>query len=259
MRGRFEQRRSRTAEWSRRIGAFSVALFLTSALSHRFGLIETPPFLWLLGLCLLLALIGFGLAVVAAVRIWRHGLLGAGSAALGLFFCAAILAPYGFSVYGFASQPPLADVSTDTSRPLGMPQAAALRVPPMNPLDATGAQAAALQADSYSGLTGRRYEYDKQNVVLAVTELLAERRWTVLSPMPTSDAGQSVTIEAVGYSYLLGFPSDVAIRIEDRSDATYVDMRSVSRYGGHDMGENAERIERFLDDLDERLQAPRES
>jgi len=259
MRGRFEQRRSQTAEWSRRIGAFSIVLFLTSALSHRFGLIETPPFLWLLGLCFLLAVLGFISALAAAVRIWRRGFLGAGSAAFGLFFSVIVLIPYAFSVYGFLTHPRLSDITTDTARPLAMPLAAALREPPMETLDTTGERAASLQADAYSDLTGRRYEYDKQNVVLAVTELIAERHWTMLSPMPTADAGQSVTIEAVGYSFLLGFPSDVAIRIEDRSDATYVDMRSASRYGEHDMGENAKRIERFLDDLDERLQAPRGS
>jgi uncharacterized protein (DUF1499 family) len=63
-------------------------------------------------------------------------------------------------------------------------------------------------------------------------------------------------LNAVAYSYLLGFPSDVSVRIEDRGESTYVDMRSASRYGRHDLGENATRIERFMRDLDARMQAP---
>ncbi len=49
---------------------------------------------------------------------------------------------------------------------------------------------------------------------------------------------------------LLGFPADVAIRLIDEGTSTYVDMRSASRYGGHDLGDNAARIEAFLAELD---------
>jgi uncharacterized protein (DUF1499 family) len=58
------------------------------------------------------------------------------------------------------------------------------------------------------------------------------------------------TIEAVAYSLLLAIPSDVAIRIVDEQGSTYVDMRSASRYGLHDFGENARRIGAFLAELD---------
>jgi uncharacterized protein (DUF1499 family) len=47
----------------------------------------------------------------------------------------------------------------------------------------------------------------------------------------------------------------VAIRVFDDSSATFVDMRSASRYGRHDLGDNATRINRFLSDLDDRVAA----
>jgi hypothetical protein len=68
MTAKWESRRSPAAVWSRRSGAFSAALFLTSALSHRFGLIETVPFLWLLGLCFVLALLGLGSVSYTKIR-----------------------------------------------------------------------------------------------------------------------------------------------------------------------------------------------
>jgi len=48
----------------------------------------------------------------------------------------------------------------------------------------------------------------------------------------------------------LGFPSDVAIRLIDEDTSTYVDMRSTSRYGPHDFGDNAARLTSFLAELD---------
>ncbi len=49
---------------------------------------------------------------------------------------------------------------------------------------------------------------------------------------------------------MLGFPADVAIRLIDEGTSTYVDMRSTSRYGPHDFGDNAARIAFFLAELD---------
>jgi hypothetical protein len=49
---------------------------------------------------------------------------------------------------------------------------------------------------------------------------------------------------------ILGLPVDVSIRITDEGDTTYVDMRSASRYGRHDLGDNAARINGFLVALD---------
>ncbi|WP_309083679.1 DUF1499 domain-containing protein [Chelativorans sp.] len=247
-----EERHSSAAEWSRRVGAFTPALFLTSALSHRFGLIETLPFLWLLGLCLVLAVLGLCLALAGFVQFWRYGFGGLGSAALGAVLCLATLSPYAVSAYRFAVHPELSDLSTDRLRPPQLVAAGGLRSPPMNPVTDAGASPA--MPGDFPELSGRRYEQDRETVVAAVEGLLAERGWEVVSPAPEGEEAPGVTIEAVARSYLLGFPSDVAIRIEDRADATHVDMRSASRYGRHDLGDNAMRIERFLRDLDLRMQ-----
>jgi len=48
----------------------------------------------------------------------------------------------------------------------------------------------------------------------------------------------------------LRFPVDAVVRMTDEGDATYVDMRSASQFGQHDLGDNARRIDDFLSDLD---------
>jgi len=68
------------------------------------------------------------------------------------------------------------------------------------------------------------------------------------------DENQERYVEAVAKSFLLGFESDVVIRLVEEENGTLVDMRSNSRWGPHDLGSNAQRIEEFMKDLDAALQ-----
>ncbi len=61
-------------------------------------------------------------------------------------------------------------------------------------------------------------------------------------------------IESIASSFVMGFESDIVVRLIDDEDGTLVDMRSSSRWGPHDLGSNADRIIDFLTDLDEALQ-----
>jgi uncharacterized protein (DUF1499 family) len=53
-------------------------------------------------------------------------------------------------------------------------------------------------------------------------------------------------IEAVALTPIMGFREDVSIRIRSVDGMVKIDMRSASRYGNHDYGGNARRIETFL-------------
>ncbi|WP_011580117.1 MULTISPECIES: DUF1499 domain-containing protein [Chelativorans] len=253
-----QRRVSPTAPWARRLGAFSVVLFLTSALSHRFRLLETVPFLWLLGLCFLLAVAGLLVSALAFSQMWKRGVGGLSEAAVGALLSLLLLVPYGVSAYHYFTKPPLADISTDPTRPPPLQFAMSARLPPMNPVTSAAQETISLQRRAYEGLSGRLYEQPRENVVENVLRLMRDRGWQIVSPARRAETedGENIVLNAVAYSYLLGFPSDVSVRIEDRGESTYVDMRSASRYGRHDLGENATRIERFMRDLDARMQAP---
>ena len=64
-----------------------------------------------------------------------------------------------------------------------------------------------------------------------------------------------MTIEALAHTPWLGFPFDIAVRLTDEGTSTYVDMRSASRYGRHDLGDNAAQITAFLALLDAEMAA----
>ncbi len=71
----------------------------------------------------------------------------------------------------------------------------------------------------------------------------------------TPDTIEEATIEAVAPTPIFGFIDDVVIRLEVTDDgSTQVDMRSASRSGEHDLGQNARRIKGFFTKLDALLQ-----
>jgi len=58
---------------------------------------------------------------------------------------------------------------------------------------------------------------------------------------------QAGTIEATAETFWYGFKDDVAIRIQPaEGGGSIVDVRSVSRVGGSDLGANAERVKAYL-------------
>jgi hypothetical protein len=69
-------------------------------------------------------------------------------------------------------------------------------------------------------------------------------------PVPQDRA----TIEALAPTPVFGFLDDVIVRLRVTSDGTQVDVRSASRIGEHDLGQNARRIKSFLAELDSILQ-----
>ena len=48
---------------------------------------------------------------------------------------------------------------------------------------------------------------------------------------------------------IMGFREDVAIRIMPDGDGSRVDIRSSSRYFEHDLGSNAARVTKLIDDI----------
>ena len=57
-------------------------------------------------------------------------------------------------------------------------------------------------------------------------------------------------VTAIARDLVFALPSDVAIRIAGNGDETFVDLRSVSRVTGIDLGQNRRFIEAFLEQLD---------
>ncbi len=245
-----ERRTTRAAGWSRRVASFAFVLFVMAGIGHRFALIDTVSFLWLLGIVGAMALAALCFAAFAFARIWDRGDRGARDAFLGGLVSLAILAPFAVSAWQVMTLPSLTDISTDVIDPPEMPIAARERGGAMNLIEPPTPDDAELQLAAYPGAIGRRYEVSPDLVILAVGKLAAQRGWVVRNPSALVEGQTETVIEMTAYTLVFAFPVDVAVRIVDEDAAIYVDMRSVSRWGKHDLGDNAARIESFLKALD---------
>jgi len=249
-----ERRTSSAARWSRRLAWFSAVLFVVAGVGHRYGLVETIAFLWVLGIVGVLAAGALMLAAAGFSRVWNFGDRGAANATIGGMVALVVLLPFLFSGYRVFAYPQLNDISTDLSDPPLLLAAAWLRTPVMNEVRAIDPEAAAIQQENYPEITGRRYDLSVDRIEDIVNGLVAAHGWNKLGTSGHSERDEpdpvEITIELQAASPILGFPSDVAIRLTDEGSSTYVDMRSASRYGRHDFGDNARRIAGFLAEID---------
>ncbi len=79
--------------------------------------------------------------------------------------------------------------------------------------------------------------------------LVNRRKWLVIderAPQPPLRIGR---IEAVARTPIMGFREDVSIRVVPDGEDSRVDIRSSSRYFESDLGSNAARISKFIEDL----------
>ena len=245
-----ERRSSRAALWALRLSTFSAVLFVVSGLGHRLGLVETIGFFWVLGLVAALALASLVLAGGGFFQLWMHGDRGGISAARAVIVALLVLSPFLVSAWRVYAFPMLSDISTDLTDPPPLDAAARLRSGNMNPVTPISAEHGAVQTDFYPEVTGRRYPLSADRVEELAAALVLDNGWTLTAPLlPPTDGGDGM-IEALARTAILAFPIDVSIRITDEGETSYVDMRSASRYGRHDLGDNAARIADFLTALD---------
>jgi hypothetical protein len=80
-------------------------------------------------------------------------------------------------------------------------------------------------------------------------QLVTKRKWLVIderAPQPPRRVGR---IEAVARTPIMGFREDVSIRVTADGEGSRVDIRSASRYFESDLGSNAARVTKLIDDI----------
>ena len=142
------------------------------------------------------------------------------------------------------SLPYIHDISTDTENPPEFVAAAKLRKPGDHPVAYDGKEVADLQHKAYADLAPLMTPASKEKVFEAAKAAFA----SMGMQLADADMAQG-RLEANQTSLLYGFTDDVVVRISSAADGTKVDVRSKSRVGRSDLGQNAKRIRLFLQKL----------
>ena len=142
------------------------------------------------------------------------------------------------------SLPYIHDISTDTANPPEFVVAAKLRKPGDHPVTYDGQEVADLQRKAYPDLTSVAFNAPSEKVFEAAKAAIA----SMGMQLADADLAQG-RIEANRTSLLYGFTDDMVVRIATGADGTKVDVRSKSRVGRSDLGQNAKRIRVFFQRL----------
>ena len=139
------------------------------------------------------------------------------------------------------SLPYIHDISTDVANPPEFVAAAKLRKPGDHPVTYDGKEVADLQQKAYPDLATLTTKAPTAKVFEAAKAAIASMGMQLIDADPVQGR-----IEANQTSLLYGFTDDVVVRIAAVEDGTKVDVRSKSRVGRSDLGQNAKRIRAFL-------------
>jgi uncharacterized protein (DUF1499 family) len=241
---------SSLASWARNLAIFSVVAVLVSIIIVRFGFLEMKPalatFLGALAFAVLSILVSFA----AFFAIWQNGSRGMSRILLALLIDAVVLAYPAYLALQYRRLPPIHDITTDPIDPPRFEALAPLRSGDgTNPAVYAGLYSAEQQRLAYPDIETVELDVPAQRAFDIAKRIVAKRKWLVIDEREPQLPRRLGRIEAVARTPIMGFREDVSIRVTPDGDGSRVDIRSASRYFEGDLGSNAARISKMIDEI----------
>ncbi len=230
------------------LSLLAVLVFIASGYGYNWEI-------WSLGMAFTLltysAYASIGLAVIGLISIWflrKRRAKAIVFAVLAVLFTGSISVTALYWQQRAQSVPPIHDITTDLDNPPEFSAIVRLRAEASNPPEYAGPETAEMQREAYPEIKPVILPDNLQDVMDAAVMLITEREWKLVAI--NRNQGR---IEATEKLAWFGFKDDVVLRFTETMEGTEVNMRSKSRIGRGDVGVNAERIEEFLEDLEDYL------
>ena len=241
---------SRLASWSRNLAVFAVVAVLVSIVIVRFGFLEIKPALATFFGALACAGLSILVGLIGAAAIWQSGARGMSRILLAFLINALLLAYPAYLALQYRRLPAIHDITTDPIDPPRFEALARLRSSDgANPAVYAGLYSAEQQRIAYPDIEPVDLELPVQRAYELTLRLVTRRKWLIIDERPPQPPRQIGRIEAVARTPIMGFREDVSIRISPDDEDSRVDVRSASRYFESDLGSNAARVRKLMDDL----------
>jgi uncharacterized protein (DUF1499 family) len=192
----------------------------------------------------------FGAIAGAATALLAWVLLASGHARRGRmvatasFLLSVLVAVPPLYLYEQAQRlPKIHDISTDTDDPPAFVAVLPLRQGARNPVDYRP-DTAAQQKLGYPDIAPARLELLPAKAFERAERAARAMGWQIVTVAP-----DALRIEATDTTLFFAFKDDIVIRVRPSAQGSVVDMRSLSRVGGSDVGANAKRVRAFLGKL----------
>jgi len=241
---------SRLASWSRNLAVFAVVAVVVSILIVRFGFLEIKPALATFFGALACAGLSILVGLLGAAGIWQSGERGMSRILLAFLVDAALLAYPAYLGLQYRKLPAIHDITTDPIDPPRFDALARLRGGDgANPAVYAGLYSAEQQRIAYPDLETVELEIPVQRAYEIALQLVRKRKWLIIDERPPQPPRRIGRIEAVARTPIMGFREDVSIRVAPDDEDSRIDIRSASRYFESDLGSNAARVRKLIDDL----------
>jgi len=237
-----EEPYSKAALLSQRLAVFSLAVAIVGILGVGRGL----DLLAVLGGSLIIACAAILSAILAFVVIWHSGRKGAGQAFAGLVLATVLLAYPAYLAQQTLWLPRLPDISTDLTDPPNFSfsrEALAARAGTTPPSVVIARRKAQLKA--YPQIQPILLDLDAPEAFDAAVKAVTVTGWKIVEQRPPGGRSGLGHIDAIATSFILGFPSDITLRLRPLAGQTRIDIRSASRFAPLDFGANPRHIANF--------------
>jgi uncharacterized protein (DUF1499 family) len=185
--------------------------------------------------------------VLVAVRAPRGRAMAAFASGLGMLVAAPPLYTYDQA----QRLPKIHDITTDTNDPPAFVDVLPLRQSARNPV-AYAAETAIQQRRGYPDIAPLRLDLAPGQAYARAEHAARAMGWRIVAARP-----EALRIEATDTTLFFGFEDDIVVRVRPQvqgpvpgpSPGSVVDVRSLSRIGGSDIGANARRVRAYLHKL----------
>jgi uncharacterized protein (DUF1499 family) len=249
---------SRAAANSRRVAVFACLTAAVAVFVGRFDGVRDPTgALTVFGAALALAALALLLAGAAAVEIWNTGRRGVARAAAATALALGLLAYPVYLTAQAARLPRINEVTTDFKAPPTYMISSRAREArgawtPPDPAPEFEAE----QRQAYPRIAPMQVDLEPDQAYRMSMRIAKDLGWRIVDALPPNLRGDGAAhIDATDRSLFFGFVDDIAIRIRPQANQTQIDIRSASRIGRHDFGANARRVERFMDAVQQSVEA----
>ncbi len=184
-----------------------------------------------------------GAVLALAALVWlstARAPRGRGIATAGLVLGILVAAPPLYMFNQAQQLPKIHDISTDTDDPPSFVNMLPLRAGAKNPVDYKRGTAAE-QKRGYPDIAPMHLDVPPPQAFERAERAARAMGWQIVTSMP-----QALRIEATDTTLMFGFKDDIVIRVRARGAGSVIDVRSLSRIGGSDIGANARRVRAFL-------------
>jgi len=143
------------------------------------------------------------------------------------------------------AHPYIHDITTDIEDPPTFVIVGQIRTPDHHSIEYEGREVTEEQVKAYPDLETLVLEKNLEEVFGIAERVLTEMGLAIVS----ADINEG-RIEATATTFLFGFKDDMVIRFKSfNEDSIAIDVRSQSRVGKSDLGQNAKRIRQFMNAL----------